>query len=101
MTALEDWEKAIELAKDAGVYGWAVMNHDTCTASIESLKVCGNCYWCTPAPGREDGNVCAYVDGEEMDYQGPHVGTFWHCAWPTSHWTEGDYFTPSSWTECE
>ena len=43
MTALEDWEKAIELAKDAGVYGWAVMNHDTCTAAIESLKCCANC----------------------------------------------------------
>jgi hypothetical protein len=38
MSAVEEWDKAIQLAKEAGVDGWAVMNHDLCSAAIAELE---------------------------------------------------------------
>jgi len=35
--AVEEWQKAIKLAEEAGVDGYAVMNHSLCRTAIEEL----------------------------------------------------------------
>ena len=35
MSRVEEWRKAIKIAEEAGVDGWAVMNHSLCRGALD------------------------------------------------------------------